>query len=285
MSLALEVQGLLEQAQLANQFDQDVAITDAAGEAAYIVEVASRAGEAGQRERALELAARRGGGELLGHVLGVVRFMDVELLTAKDCLVPRRETEIVGRAAVRQLQTMGGDELRVIDMCCGAGNLASGIATAMPNAKIWASDLTPGCVNLARRNVEHVGVGGRVAVHQGDLFEPLRGLSLEQSVDLIVCNPPYISTGRLGAERAELLENEPREAFDGGPYGLTIHQRVLHDALEFLRPGGWLMFEFGLGQDRQLKLLFGRTRGAYVDIGWEQDAQGGARAAVARKAD
>jgi len=285
VSLQLEIQQLLEQAQLANQFDQDVAITDAADEAAYLVEVASRAGQAGQRERALEFAARRGRGELLGHVLGVVRFMGVELLTDPDCLVPRRETEIVGRAAVRQLKALDNAAPRVIDMCCGAGNLGCGIATQLPGARVWAADLTPGCVALARRNLQHVGVGERAEVHQGDLFAPLRDRGLEHSMDLVVCNPPYISSGRLGAERAELLAHEPREAFDGGPYGLTIHQRVLHDALEFLRPGGWLMFEFGLGQDRQLKLLFGRTRGAYVDIGWEQDAQGGARAAVARKAD
>ncbi|MEZ4369870.1 MAG: HemK/PrmC family methyltransferase [Polyangiaceae bacterium] len=285
MSLLEEVQQALEQAKINNQFDQDVAILDVAAEAAYITDVASRAGEAGAKERAMAFAARRAQGELLGHVLGLVRFLDLELLTAKDCLVPRHETEIVGRAAIRELRGMQRDSLRVIDMCCGAGNLACAIASALPNAKIWASDLTDGCVNLARRNVEHVGVSDRVQVHQGDLFESLRNRELEGTVDLIVCNPPYISSGRLGAERAELLDNEPREAFDGGPYGLTIHQRVLQDALDFLRPGGWLMFEFGLGQDRQLKLLFGRTRGAYVDIGWEQDAQGGARAAIARKAD
>ncbi|MGE3672204.1 MAG: class I SAM-dependent methyltransferase, partial [Polyangiaceae bacterium] len=255
MSLVEEVQQALEQAKVNNQFDQDVAIVDVAAEAAYIADVASREGEAGAKERAMAFAERRAQGELLGHVLGLVRFLDLELLTAKDCLVPRHETEIVGRAAIRELRGMQRDSLRVIDMCCGAGNLACAIASALPNAKVWASDLTDGCVNLARRNVEHVGVSDRVQVHQGDLFESLRNRELEGTVDLIVCNPPYISSGRLGAERAELLDNEPREAFDGGPYGLTIHQRVLQDALDFLRPGGWLMFEFGLGQDRQLKLL------------------------------
>ncbi|MCB9587395.1 MAG: peptide chain release factor N(5)-glutamine methyltransferase [Polyangiaceae bacterium] len=275
----------MERAKVDNQFDQDVAIVDVAAEAEYIADVASREGEAGAKERAMEFAARRAKGELLGHVLGFVRFLDLELLTAVDCLVPRHETEIVGRAAIRELTGMQREALRVIDMCCGAGNLACAIGRALPQARVWASDLTDGCVNLARRNVEHVGLTDRVQVFQGDLFESLRNQGLEGSIDLIVCNPPYISSGRLGAERAELLDNEPREAFDGGPYGLTIHQRVLQDALDFLRPGGWLMFEFGLGQDRQLKLLFGRTRGAYVDIGWEQDAQGGARAAIARKAD
>ncbi len=73
---------------------------------------------------------------------------------------------------------------------------------------------------------------------------------------MIVCNPPYISTGRLSKDRAVLLEREPVQAFDGGPYGLSIHQRVLSDAPRVLRLDGKLLFEFGLGQDRQLALLF-----------------------------
>ena len=96
-------------------------------------------------------------------------------------------------------------------------------------------------------------------------FRDLAGQGLEGSVDLVVCNPPYISTGRLEKDRAELLVHEPREAFDGGPYGLSIHQRVLKDALPFLVPGGSLLFEIGAGQDRQIKILFERAR-AYEGV-------------------
>ena len=83
-------------------------------------------------------------------------------------------------------------------------------------------------------------------------------------MDAIVCNPPYISEKRLAADRAVLLEHEPREAFDGGPYGLSIHQHVVKEALPFLREGGELLFEFGLGQDKQLVFVFQRAR-AYTD--------------------
>jgi len=79
-----------------------------------------------------------------------------------------------------------------------------------------------------------------------------------------------------------LLENEPREAFDGGPYGLSIHQRVVKEALPFLRPGGWLLFEIGLGQDRQVKMLFERTR-AYQDLRTVANAAGEIRVVGARK--
>ena len=82
---------------------------------------------------------------------------------------------------------------------------------------------------------------------------------------MIVCNPPYISEKRLETDRADLLEFEPREAFAAGPYGLSLHMRVVKDAVAFLRPGGLLLFEVGAGQDRQVKILFQRTN-AYDDI-------------------
>jgi release factor glutamine methyltransferase len=130
--------------------------------------------------------------------------------------------------------------------------------------------------------VAQLGLDGRVTVHQGDLFAGLAGAGLEGTVDVIVCNPPYISSGRLAGDRAGLLDHEPREAFDGGPYGLSIHQRVVKEALPFLKPGGWLLFEIGLGQERQVKLLFERTR-AYQDLRMVANAAGEVRVVGARK--
>jgi release factor glutamine methyltransferase len=207
-------------------------------------------------------------------------FLGVELLCGPGALVPRPETELLGRTAIDKVRA-AGDAPRVIDVCCGAGNLACAIATHVPGARVWATDLTDGCVGWTRRNVDQLGLGPRVTVRQGDLFAGFAGDALEASVDVIVCNPPYISTGRLAADRATLLEHEPREAFDGGPYGLTIHQRVLKEALPFLKPGGWLLFEIGEGQDRQIGLLFQRAR-AYDEIGLAQNAAGTPRVAFGR---
>jgi release factor glutamine methyltransferase len=192
-------------------------------------------------------------------VEGRQQFLGVDLRCGPGALVPRPETELLGRRAIEKARA-AGPEPRVIDMCCGAGNLASAIAVHLPTARVWATDLTDGCVTWARHNVEALGLGDRVTVAQGDLFAGLAGLGLEGTIDVVVCNPPYISSGRLGSDRASLLELEPREAFDGGPYGLSIHQRVMREAVPFLRPGGWLLFEIGLGQERQVKLLFERAR-------------------------
>ena len=118
-------------------------------------------------------------------------------------------------------------------------------------------------------------------MHQGDLFASLKGVAPSGEIDLIVCNPPYISTGRLAKDSAHLLENEPREAFDGGPYGLSIHQRVIKEAPEHLREGGYLVFEMGLGQERQLELLFARFKGFETPRIF-QDAAGAPRVVGAR---
>jgi release factor glutamine methyltransferase len=211
---------------------------------------------------------------------GRTRFMGIELLVGPDALVPRAETELLGHAALATVRQRPADGAtggpRVIDMCCGVGNLACAIASLVPDARVWACDLTAGAVETARRNVAHLALESRVAVAQGDLFAPLQGLGLEGTIDTVVCNPPYISTGRLAKDRAELLVHEPREAFDGGPYGLSIHQRVLKEALPFLRPGGSLLFEVGEGQARQVSLLFERAR-VYEEVHTLEDEAGHAR--------
>ena len=202
--------------------------------------------------------------------------MDVKLLVERGVLVPREETELLGNTALELVR----DGARVIDMCCGSGNLACALALRLPQVRVWASDLTDACVALARRNAAHTGVAERVTIVQGDLFSGLQGL--EGTIDAVVCNPPYISQAKLAGERASLLENEPREAFDGGPYGLSIHQRVMREALPFLRPGGHLLFEIGLGQERQVRMLFERTR-AYDGLRSVANAAGEVRVVAATK--
>lgn len=208
-------------------------------------------------------------------------FMGIKLELSADVLVPRDETELLGRKAVAILAERPEGCL-VIDMCCGSGNLALGIGSQVPSARLWAADLTDTTVALAARNNERLGLTDRVSIKQGDLFSALEAEHLEGKVDLVVCNPPYISTGRLEGDSAHLLQQEPREAFDGGPYGISIHQRLIRDAVEFLKPGGWLLFEFGEGQERQAAALIKRTR-AYDSVEFATDAAGNPRVALARR--
>lgn len=231
-------------------------VEDAAAQAARIVERA-----AGDETKALGLADALAAGRPLGLLVGQASFLGVPILCAEGVLAPRLETELLGAAVLAELR--GVESPRVIDMCCGSGNLACAIAVHRPDARVWAADLTDECVDLARRNATALELTGRVTVYQGDLFDafgdgpdgPPRG-----AVDAVVCNPPYISTAKLETERAGLLDHEPRAAFDGGSYGIAIHQRVVRIAMDYLRPGGLLCFEIGLGQGKQVTSLFNRAR-------------------------
>jgi release factor glutamine methyltransferase len=237
--------------------------------------------DAGGHGHGLELDHQ---GRPVAYAHGKVRFHGVDLLAAPGALVPRKETELLARHAIDRARHAAREHgrVRVIDMCCGAGNLACAIATHVPEAHVWASDLTDGAVDVARRNVAQLGLAERVRVEQGDLFASLDHAPLASSIDIIVCNPPYISSGKLASDRAFLLEHEPREAFDGGPYGLSIHQRVVKEAVPFLKPSGHLLFEIGAGQHKQLQLLFDRAR-AYSAPELVEDGSGVVRVVVAKK--
>jgi release factor glutamine methyltransferase len=257
-------------------------IADPKFEATRILQAAQASLSGDHAVVARSMAERRAAGAPLAYVTGHEIFMGVELIVDKGALAPREETELLGVTALKLIRSFDNPLPKVIDMCCGSGNLACAIAHHLPNVKVWASDLTDGCIAVTRRNVAHVDVFDRVVVSQGDLFAGLAKFGIEGSIDVVVCNPPYISQGKLAADRATLLEHEPREAFDGGPYGLSIQQRVVKDALPFMRPGGFLIFEIGLGQERQVKMLFERTK-AYDEIQTVKNAAGEIRVMYGRK--
>lgn len=226
---------------------------------------------AGDRDPAAQLA--------VGHQC----FLGVDLLVGKDVLVPREETELLGQEILALLRTLSLEEptreLRMIDMGCGSGNLACAAALGVPMVRVWASDTSDACALLTRANVARLGLEDRVVVTQGDLFAPLAGSGLEGTMDLVVMNPPYIPSHVLEASLAGLLLHEPRAAFDGGPYGITILTRLLQEAPVFLNPGGHLLFEFGLGQAGLVRALVERNR-RYSAIRFVGDAQGDPRVAV-----
>jgi HemK-like putative methylase len=213
-----------------------------------------------------------------------VVFVGVEIETGADALVPRAETELLAEVARTCLAAIERPRPLVVDMCCGAGNLACVLALSRDDAEVHACDLTAATVALAARNARRLDLADRLAVHRGDLFAALGGLDLERRIDLVVCNPPYLSSGRLDGAAAALLEHEPREAFDGGPYGLSVHQRLIREAPLFLRPGGRLAFEFGEGQHRQIERLLRRAEG-WDEIRLIDDPTGVPRVAVASLAD
>lgn len=207
-------------------------------------------------------------------------FLGTGLEVGPGVLVPRAETELLGRTALSLIEDFA--KPLVIDMCTGSGNVALAIAGMRTDAIVHGGDVTVECIDCARTNARRLGVEDRVHFEIGDMFGALDGYDLQGRTDLVVANPPYISSHKLETESAFLIESEPREAFDAGPYGISHHQRLIADAPAFLRPGGWLAMEFGMGQERQMKALFARAR-AFTDVGFHADAGGNPRVVVARR--
>lgn len=233
------------------------------------------------------LLARRLAGEPLAHLTGRQHFMGMELLAGPEALIPRRETEILAQAALGKLRELvpaqGGRAATVIDVCTGCGNLALALAFHEPRSRVLASDLSPEAIELAGRNVEHLGLAGRVELRCGDFLEPLNDEAVRGHVDLLVCNPPYISSGKLKGMPEEIIAREPSLAFDGGPFGIRILQRLMREAPAYLRPGGWLAFEVGLGQGSAALQWLGKMP-EFDHTESALDAEGQVRAVLARRA-
>ena len=201
-------------------------------------------------ERLRTLIAQRVAGIPLAHLTGRQNFMGLELLAGKEALIPRKETELLGRAALDVLQTLaaGRDEVIVVDVCTGSGNLALALASHVPQARVFGADLSSEAVALAQRNARHLGLQERVEFRAGDLLAPFDEPAFHERLSLLVCNPPYISSKKVDSMPGEIIGHEPRLAFDGGPLGIRIVERLTREAPRFLAAGGFLIFEVGLGQ-------------------------------------
>jgi release factor glutamine methyltransferase len=237
---------------------------------------------AGEIERLQELVLQRIAGTPLAYLTGRQHFMGLDLFASREALIPRLETELLGRGALEALQGLAADRDKavVVDVCTGSGNLALALAFHAPKARVYAADLSGEAVALARRNAHYLQLQDRVEVREGDLLAPFDEPGFHGHVDLLVCNPPYISSRKVDTMPHEIIGHEPRLAFDGGPFGIRIVERLIREAPRFLRKGGCLAFEVGLGQGSALmKRLSGDKR--YSHLRPIEDGAGAVRAIVA----
>ena len=226
------------------------------------------------------LLARRRGGEPVAYITGRRGFWSLDLQVGPATLIPRAETELLARAAIALAQETGAR--LAIDVCTGCGNLALALAHAIDGLQVHGADLSADSVGLARRNAAMLGLEARACFREGDLLAPFDADGFAGQVDLLVCNPPYISSGKVQAMAAEISAHEPRLAFDGGPLGVSILTRLIHEAPRYLRTGGWLAFEVGAGQGSAMARRL-RNHGAWAQVRELEDGHGLVRAVLARR--
>ena len=220
----------------------------------------------------------------LAYITGRQSFMGIEILADKRALIPRKETEILGRKALGISIDLAKEQkyVRVMDICAGSGNLGLAIAYYNPKAIIFATDLSHEAVEHSKDNISFLNLHDRVLAEQGDLFSAFENEEHYGKADIIVCNPPYISSGKVAKMNSEISDYEPVMAFDGGMFGTKIIQKLLAEAPKFLSPNGWLLFEVGLGQGPFIIDLCERT-GSYHQIQPINDPNHNIRVIMAQK--
>ena len=239
----------------------DARSVEAASESAALPDL-----DAIQAQSLRDLIAQRIAGTPLGHLTGRQRFMGMDFRVSPQALIPRKETESLGRAALDILKSLvrGRGEGAVLDVSTGSGHLALAFAVDEPGAPCCVPDLAEDAVAPARGDGGFPGLDSRVEFRVGNLCEPFAD-ELAGNLDLLSCNPPYISSARVEAMPGEISEHEPKLAFDGGPFGVGILTRVIKRGPQMLQPASWLCIELGSGQGPAVERRLNRT-GAVSEI-------------------
>lgn len=235
----------------------------------------------------VSIAEQRLAGVPLEYIVGEAPFLGRMLACRPGALIPREETELLTLTClgfIEQMQGEGRGALKVLELGTGSGNIAVLLALRTGDVEIYASDISEEAVEIARENIERCGVGDRVTLMCGDLYEPLAGLGLESAVDLVVCNPPYIPSSSVDRLDPSIRDNEPRVALDAGAYGIDIFRRLIKGAPDYLRSGGRIAFEIGAGQDRIVRRLFVKSDGAFGDLDCVENLEGVVRVMSAVRA-
>jgi len=237
-------------------------------------------------DRYFALIARRITGEPTQHLTGKQEFWGLEFEVTPDVLIPRPETEhlievALDRLAVRELrggrkQTLTGEGLHIADIGTGSGCIAIALAKELPRATIYATDISPAALSVARRNAARHSVSDQIHFIESNLLDsfihraaanadisvvgaqhaaPLLGtdaphespVTSHQSplLDLIASNPPYIGRREAATLMREVRDHEPEIALYGGEEGYELYAGLIAQTAAHLKPGGILVLELG----------------------------------------
>ena len=221
------------------------------------------------RTRYRELVRRRAAERVpVAYLTGRRDFWSLSLEVTSDTLIPRPETEILVREVVDLAPR------RLADVGTGCGAVAAAVASDLPQVEIAASDVSPQALEIARQNLERLGLAERVKLCLAEGLEGLPG-----PFDLIASNPPYVPSAEWDSLPPE-VRHEPRAALDGGADGLAVIGMLVALAPASLRPGGHLVLEVGAGQAPAVARMAGEAGAAELWI--RKDLAGIERVVAAR---
>jgi len=222
------------------------------------------------------LVGRRATREPLQHLTGTAAFRHVELVVGPGVFVPRPETELVAGWAIDRARE-AGEEPVVVDLCTGSGAIALSIADEVPAAHVHAVELDPSAHSWAERNL----AGTAVDLRLGDMADAFP--ELDGTVDVVVCNPPYIPLEAFESVAPEARDHDPALALWSGDDGLDAMRVLEATAARLLKPGGWVGAEHADVQGESATQVF-LDAGRWSDVRDHEDLAGRARYAVARLA-
>ncbi|PRX42043.1 release factor glutamine methyltransferase [Planifilum fimeticola] len=200
---------------------------------------------------------RRANGEPIQYILREQEFYGRSFRVSPAVLIPRPETEILAENVMREADRIGGDRpLSVCDVGTGSGALAVTLAAERPRWSVWATDISPAALEVARDNARRNGVEGRIRFVRGEWLNPLRHRGVR--VDVVVSNPPYIPSKEIAALQRQVRDFEPRLSLDGGEDGLDAYRRIIEQIPDVLRLPGLVAFEVGAGQSRRVAEMLER---------------------------
>ena len=181
----------------------------------------------------------------LAYVLGEWEFYGVKLTVNPNVLIPRDDTCAVTELAIRQTMFLDSNP-RGLDLCTGSGCIGLAVANRVKDAKVTLADISRDAIQVAKKKIAANKLSGRVTCVQANALE--KPAAFLGKFDLIVSNPPYITTDEMKDLPESVADYEPHIALHGGDDGLDFYRAIAENFTAALKPGGYLCFEFGMGQ-------------------------------------
>lgn len=192
-----------------------------------------------------DATARILAGEPLAYVLGEWDFYGLTLHVDPNVLIPRDDTCAVTELAINQALFLD-ESPRILDLCTGSGCIGLAVASRVTDARVTLADISREALAVAKKNVVNHKLSGRVSCVQADALKPVP--TFLGKFDMIISNPPYVTDAEM-LELPDSVKNfEPHLALFGGEDGLDFYRSIAVNYKAALKPGGYLCFEFGLGQ-------------------------------------